>query len=258
MPGFDETTLIAYVLVGLIILFAGAVHGTMGLGFPMVATPLLALLTDVRSAVLITLLPTIAVNILSILKGGRWRESVGRYWPMVVYVAVGAIAGAMLLVIADPEPFRLLLAGIILLYLNARRLQRLDLGWIARHRQIAMLLFGLTAGVTAGSVNVMVPLLIIMFLELKAPPTATVQIFNMCFLTGKLMQVAVFTRAGLLTQEMLVATAPLAALAVVTLLAGMALRARITPETYRSWLTRLLWVMAVLLIGQFFSAVTRS
>jgi uncharacterized membrane protein YfcA len=255
MPGFDETTLFVYLAVGLIILFAGAVHGTMGLGFPMVATPLLALLTDVRSAVLITLLPTIAVNILSILKGGSWRESVGRYWPMVIYVAIGASAGAALLVVANPEPFRLLLAAVILLYLNAKRLERFDLSWIARHRQLAMLLFGLAAGLLAGTVNVMVPLLIIMFLELKTPPTATVQIFNMCFLTGKVMQVAVFTRAGLLTQEMLVATAPLAALAVVTLLAGMALRARISPETYRSWLIKLLWVMAVLLIAQYVVSV---
>ena len=47
-------------------LFAGLVHGTLGLGFPMVATPMLATMMDVRSAILVTLLPTMAVNIASI------------------------------------------------------------------------------------------------------------------------------------------------------------------------------------------------
>ena len=46
-----------------VILLAALVHGIFGIGFPMVATPLLALFTDVLTAVLITLLPTMAVNL---------------------------------------------------------------------------------------------------------------------------------------------------------------------------------------------------
>jgi uncharacterized membrane protein YfcA len=38
-----------------VMLFAGLIHGTLGLGFPMVATPMLATMMDVRSAILITL-----------------------------------------------------------------------------------------------------------------------------------------------------------------------------------------------------------
>ena len=45
---FDTPVLLAVVCV---ILFAGLVHGTLGLGFPMVATPLLATMMDVRSAI---------------------------------------------------------------------------------------------------------------------------------------------------------------------------------------------------------------
>lgn len=46
----------------LIVLFAGIVHGTLGFGFPMMATPLFALFLDLKKAVLFTLFPTIAVN----------------------------------------------------------------------------------------------------------------------------------------------------------------------------------------------------
>ena len=57
MPGFESTSALPLIVVAAITLFAGAVHGTLGLGFPMTATPLRALLVDVRSAILITLLP---------------------------------------------------------------------------------------------------------------------------------------------------------------------------------------------------------
>lgn len=174
---------------------------------------------------------------------------------MTIYVAVGSWLGSNILVVSDPTPFKLLLALIILMYLNLHRLSAIRLGWIRAHPSMAMLVFGLPAGLLAGTVNVMVPLLIILFLELKIPPTATVQTFNMCFLMGKLTQTLVFARAGYLNGEMLISTAPLAAVAVAALIVGMALRSRIAADTYRAWLRKLLWVVALVLLTQYFSAV---
>ena len=54
MEDLSYVTLAAYAAI---MLLAGLIHGTLGLGFPLVATPLLALFTDVRTAILITLLP---------------------------------------------------------------------------------------------------------------------------------------------------------------------------------------------------------
>ncbi|MBK1633933.1 hypothetical protein CKO31_25040 [Thiohalocapsa halophila] len=57
------------------------VHGIFGLGFPMLATPLLAFGMDLRAAVQLTLLPTIATNLGSI-AGERHRgEALRRFWP---------------------------------------------------------------------------------------------------------------------------------------------------------------------------------
>lgn len=52
MP-LDATTL----WVGLSLLVAAFVKGTTGLGFPMIATPTVALLLDIRTAVTILLIP---------------------------------------------------------------------------------------------------------------------------------------------------------------------------------------------------------
>ncbi|MEW8014070.1 MAG: sulfite exporter TauE/SafE family protein [Candidatus Sedimenticola endophacoides] len=144
---------------------AGLVHGTLGLGFPLTATPLLALVMEMQSAILITLLPNIAVNILSIADGGGWRHSINRYWPLALYAVAGTALGTAVLLHADPAPMKLLLALLILLYLNLERIGRLDLRWITARPRLAMLLFGLSAGFAAGTANVMVPILVIFTLD---------------------------------------------------------------------------------------------
>ena len=76
-----------------IVITAGIAHGAIGFGFPLISTPLVALLVDIKTAVLITVVPNIAVNIVSIVRGGNWRESIGRYWPMATWVVSGTLIG---------------------------------------------------------------------------------------------------------------------------------------------------------------------
>lgn len=248
MDDLSYLTLAAYAGI---ILFAGLVHGTLGLGFPLVATPLLALFTDVRTAILITLLPTASINVFSILHGGRWSESIGRFWPLAAYAVAGGIAGTSLLVNSDPAPFKLLLAALVLLYLFVSRIGAFRMRWIGRHLGLSMLVFGLIAGFAAGTTNVMVPLLIIYSLEVGLQKTAMVQVFNLCFLSGKLTQIGVFAAAGLLTGHLLLTTTPLAAIAIAALFTGMNLRDRIPTDTYRKIVRCILVLLALLLIGQY-------
>ena len=137
---FDAPVLIAVVCV---MLFAGLVHGTLGLGFPMVATPMLATMMDVRSAILITLLPTIAVNIFSIATSPSGLEKLKPFRWLIGFSLVGAIVGSQVLASVDPTPFRLMLAALILLYLwnNLRLSQQ----WLSTNAFLAMMIFGLIA-----------------------------------------------------------------------------------------------------------------
>lgn len=246
-----ELSLIELGFVSAILALAGLMHGVFGIGFPMIATPLLALFMDVQSAVLITLFPTIAVNLLSIYRGGGWGDSVGRFWPLALFAFIGSIAGTNLLVISDPEPFRLVLAAVILLYLNLHRLTRLQMNWIEDHIYLSMLLFGLVAGLFAGSVNVMVPILMIFTLELGLAMTVMIQTFNLCFLSGKAAQVGVFYGAGFINMELGSTIAIGLVLAVLALRIGMALRDRLNSDLYQNILRKLLLLMAALLIGQY-------
>lgn len=248
-----ELTLIDLILVSAILGLAGFIHGVFGIGFPMIATPLLAMFMDIQSAVIITLFPTIAVNALSIYQGGGWGDSIGRFWPLALFAFVGSVAGANLLVISDPEPFRLLLAAAIILYLNMHRLTQFKMNWVENHIYLSMLLFGLVAGLFAGSVNVMVPILMIFTLELGLAMTVMIQTFNMCFLSGKAAQVGVFYGAGLIGMELVNAVAAGLVLAVVALRIGMLIRDHIHSDLYQNIMRNLLLLMAGILIGQYFA-----
>lgn len=230
--------------------FAATVHGTVGIGFPLIATPLLAMVTDVRTAILVLVIPTIVLNTTNIVKGGSWGSSLVIYWPLAFYGMIGSFLGTRLLILVSAESFRPLLAGAIILYLNAERIG-VGLKWIERHPRVAMALFGVSAGLLGGTVNVMLPALVIFALEVKMDKTAMIQVFNFCFLSGKLTQGVVFFSAGLLTPDIIRISIPLALGSFVVMLIAMPLRSRLNESVYRRWLRWLLFIMALVLIVQF-------
>ena len=118
--------LVAIILVGAI------AHGAVGFGFPLISTPLIALLMDVKTAVLITVVPNILVNSVSILRGGNWRESIGKYWPIAIWVVLGTLVGTHFLLVAPPELLQVLLAAMIMVFLLQDRIRQLDWSWISR------------------------------------------------------------------------------------------------------------------------------
>jgi len=243
---FDGLIVVAIIAV---MLFAGLIHGTLGLGFPMVATPMLATMMDVRSAILITLLPTMAVNIASIANNKSSLASTRPFLPLVLFALLGSIAGASVLAVTDPAPFRIVLAALILLYLwNGIRIPK---QWLINNSLLAMAVFGLIAGVSAGTTNVMVAILIIYFMSLDTPRSTFVPALNSCFLVGKMSQIVVLAIAGLVSIRLMLETAPLAVAAVIALLLGQRLQPRIQVNTYQAILRKLLLLLAIVLIYQF-------
>jgi hypothetical protein len=247
----EPSSALLTVFVAVVIVSALA-HGALGFGFPMLSTPLFAALTDVRTAILLTLAPTVVVNLSSIIGEGRWDPAVLRQWPLAVYAAIGGVIGTSLLLRLDPEPFRLLLAAMMFLYLFLQQRPDFRLGFIERHPQTSMLGFGLTAGLMAGTVNTMVPVLIVYVLELGLLASATVQLFNLCFMAGKLSQVGTFVAAGVIESRLLVLWLMLAVPSVAALMLGRSVRRKIKGDTYLRIMQWTLAGLGLLLIVQYF------
>ena len=126
------------------------------------------------------------------------------------------------------------------------------MGWIKKYPLASMAGFGVAGGFLAGSVNVMVPVLVIFALELGLAMTAMIQVFNLCFLAGKLSQIGVFSSAGLLDMTSVMESIPAVIAAILALVIGIALRRHIQAELYRKLLKRLLLIVSLVLIAEYF------
>ena len=243
-PPAIVAALVAIVVVG------GIAHGAIGFGFPLISTPLVALLVDIRTAVLVTVVPNIAVNLVSIVRGGNWRESIRRFWPMPFWVVLGTLIGTHFLLVAPPELLQLLLAAMIVVFLLQDRIRRLDLSWIGRHPAVSGAAFGVVAGVFSGAVNVSAPPLVIYFMMVELPPLALTQMLNLCFIAGKTIQAATLSLSGAGTLPLLAASLPLTLVALAALLVGMRLQKRMSARAYSAILRATLCAFVVLLIGE--------
>jgi len=249
MPEFDLWLLL---LVIPVMVFSGWVHGALGLGFPMVATPIIAIFVDVKVAILLTLLPTATVNVASVVSAVNVKSAVVKYQPLVLATLAGAVLGSLLLVWTDPAPFRLLLAALIILFLVTSYFNlRLKLV----PSTMVMLAFGFCAGLSGGTTNVMVAVLIIYFLSANVQRAEMVPAMNMCFLVGKLSQIAVFLVIGVISFMWLIYTIPLAAVSFGALKVGQKHGSNVDVERYRQYLQIILLVLAVVLMYQFYSGV---
>ena len=239
------------IYVAAVCLLSGFAHGALGFGFPLVATPLVALVIDMKSAIALLAPVTLVLVVISAFRGGSVGELLRRFWFIPVGIAFGAWLGTVILLAAPPEPFTLILALVLLFYLNLDRLGRGRSETVQRLRVPFGVAFAFAAGIFEAIANVAGPMLLIYFMLLGAAPAQIVQTLNLCFSIGKGSQVVTLAASGALGQATWLAVAGLTVPSVAALAAGMRLRDRFDAKTYREWLRKALWVMALVLIGQF-------
>src|SRR2546425_10613364 len=90
----------------LAVFVAGTVKGIAGLGFPTLATPLLSLAVDVKTAVALLILPNIVMDGIQFARRGAPTETIRRLLPLLIGGAVGTIVGPPPLRGAPPPPAR--------------------------------------------------------------------------------------------------------------------------------------------------------
>lgn len=257
MPGFETLTapLIAWIVV--VVILSGVVQGALGLGFPTLATPLIALVTDIRTAVIIVLLPCLGAIVTALARSGYLRETIKVFWMMPLYMLVGAAVGTRIFIAFPGFPYALLLAVLIVVYLNLERIGHGESRFMRERKGLFGLLFGLTAGVTEGTANVAAPALVVYYLAISVQPTMLAQALNICFFTGKSTQFLTLATVGGVTATQWAMTLPLAVIAASGTVYGIRVRNRIDAATYKRWLRGALWVIAAILVAQVFYEMTR-
>ena len=251
MTGLDALPVLAIVWIVLALAVAGLVHGTLGLGFPLVATPLIALISDIKTAVVLVAPVTWVVVVAAIVIGGPFLPTLREWWRMPIWMVLGSLTGTYVFIRTDAAPLTLLLAVAILVYLALDRMGRGESERMKRHRHPFGAVFGYFSGFFEGAVNIAAPPLLIYFLALGLAPTALVKVLNLCFLTGKTTQISMLLATSAVPTSMWVATPLLSAVGVATLIVGMRIRNRVDAATYRGWVKLALLVIAVILVVQY-------
>jgi ankyrin repeat protein/uncharacterized membrane protein YfcA len=246
-----DVGLAALAFVAMACLASGFAHGALGFGFPMVATPLVALVLDIKLAIALLAPISLVVVLISAFRGGGLGALLATFWVLPLFMALGAWLGTQALIAAPPAPFVLALALVILLYLNLERLGTTVNQTVRRRARLFGVAFGFVAGIFEAVANVAGPILLIYFMLLGLAPLQIVQTLNLCFSFGKASQVLSWVAADAIPPATWAAVGALTLPSVAALFAGMRLRERIDAATYRRWLRGALWAAAGLLIGQF-------
>jgi uncharacterized protein len=237
------------IIFSLIIFISSLVHGSIGFGFPMIATPLLAMVTDMKTAILYIAIPTLLINLISIYSEGNFLQAVKRFYPLALMGMIGSAIGTQILIYSSTDFFKLLLALSIFLYLFVQKF-KIQMHWIEKKKRLSIVVFGLVAGLIGGLTNVMASILIIYSLESKHTKKEIIQSTNLCFLFGKIIQIILFTIHGSFNEELLMTSFSSLIVVAIAMFIGLKVKNKIPQEVYKKVIKIVLFVIASFLVYQ--------
>ncbi len=97
------------------LLIAGLVKGVIGVGMPVVAFPLLSMLVDVQTAVMLLSVPLVLSNIPQALEGGLVTQTLWSLAPVLVGMTPGVWIGVAVLLNVDPAIAKIVAGAVIIL-----------------------------------------------------------------------------------------------------------------------------------------------
>src|SRR5881396_529644 len=199
------------------VFLAGTVKGIAGLGFPTLATPLLSLAVDVKTAVALLILPNIVMDGIQFARRGAPTETIRRLLPLLAGGAIGTIVGTRLLVVLHTRTVLLLVAGFV-------------------------------AAVVGGVTNVPGTPLAIYFYALGMSKTDFLASTAFTFLVYKLVQLAAVAWYGLLSTALAATSVALTGIALAGFVVGLWVQNRLDQRAFNTAVLALLGALGLWLI----------
>src|SRR5437764_12371632 len=109
---FEQASIVAAVVCSLVL--AGLLKGTIGVGMPVVALPLLSQFIDIKSATMLLSMPLIFSNVPQALEGGKTGRCLMPLMPVFLGMIPGLFLGVRLLLALDANVAKMI-AGLVLI-----------------------------------------------------------------------------------------------------------------------------------------------
>ena len=218
-------------LMAAVVLGAAFVKGAIGFGFPALGTPLLSLVVDVKTAVVVLILPNIAMDGIQFVRRGAPLATVSRFSALLAAGALGTLLGTRALVLLSPRAATLILGAFVLCFvaLNATGLTpRVPPHWEPWLSAPA----GFMAGVIGGITNAPATALVLYFQAIGLSKHDFVSSVAFTFFFYKLVQLGAVSWYGLLPWSLLWPSIALTAVALAGFAVGLRVQDRLDQRAF--------------------------
>jgi uncharacterized protein len=240
---FDLT----YILVGVTLLFAAFVKGASGMGFPLIATPTVALLLDIRIAITILIIPNIVMDVAQVFRGGFLFQVVRRFAWFLLMTIVGVFLGTKVLVTLPLWVLNLCLGMMVLMFVISNWL-RFEFTIPPRLEKKLSVPAGLIGGFLNGMTNAAGPALAMYLYSLKLSKTEFIKSIATIFIITKLSQLLAVSTWNLFNWGTLSLSLGVTLFVLLGFYGGLKIQDRVNLQTFSRGLLILLFIIGVTLI----------
>lgn len=228
-------------------MFAATAKGVTGLGFSTTCLPILALVIGLKDALPLVIIPSICSNLVVMKQAGRFKETVLRFWPMLLSLLPGLALGLWILSLINGAQAGAVLGTILLLWCVfsvAKPDLRLPAAWERPLAPVSGGITGMINGVTGSQVIPVVPYLMMLHLDRNL----FIQAVNCSFTLSSIVMALGLGRLGLFSVSDLVISALGTCVVFFGLRIGSVIRHRMPENLFRSSIIAMLFLMGVSLV----------
>lgn len=229
------------------VLLAAFIKGAIGFGFPAVATPILALSMDVKTAVAITILPNIVMDGIQAVRRPDLLGTLRRHAVLYACGIAGTFVGTYVLK-AISGRLALLILGVFVLCFVGINLSRLTFYVEPDWEPILSPPIGLLAGIFGGVTNVHGTPLVLYFYALRMAKGEFVRSISLGFFVFKVAQLVAVVQVGLMTGASFWLSVIATALGLGAFWAGLRVQDRVDQRTFNRAVLGFLALLGVWLV----------
>lgn len=230
-----------------VVLAAAFIKGAIGFGFPSLATPLLSLFVDVKTAVVVLILPNIVMDGIQFVRRGTPVAIARRFGFLLAAGAVGMVLGTRVLTLLSPKAATLVL-GIFVLVFVTLNVTGLAPQIPARWEPWLSPPAGFVAGLIGGVTNSPATALVLYFHGVGLSKDEFIPSVAFAFFFYKLVQLGAVTWYKLLPWSLLWISVALTAVSLAGFAVGLRVQDRLDQRTFNRAVLAFLAVLGAWLL----------
>ena len=229
------------------ILFGGIVKGTLGVGLPLFAVPIMSLMIGSTQAIALVAVPVLVSNIWQAWQEASWKASLKRFWPLMLTQAIMTVFAVHWTLSFSVKELNMLVAFAVILAVVSM-LFKPSFTIPADKERWTGALVGTLSGMLGGVSSLMGPILISYMLSLKLQRDEFVGAVSVIYLNAAWpLYLAMYSFGRMEVVDLgysVLALLPMA----IGLRTGQKLRHRLSEDAFRKVLLGFLTFIAILLV----------